>query len=180
MATDSHSPAAPDWTVWQPVERGALCFIVSDGQILLIHKKRGLGAGKINGPGGRLEAGESPAAAAVRETREEVGVTPLGLRAAGVLRFQFCDGYALWCAVFTASGLTGTLRETDEALPFWAPVTAIPYDRMWADDSLWLPHALAGRCFEGNFWLAGERLLTHDIRVTTGGARDISPPGNSF
>jgi len=34
-------------------------FVIRAGQMLLIHKKRGLGAGKINGPDGRLDLGES-------------------------------------------------------------------------------------------------------------------------
>ena len=49
-----------------------LLFVIRAGQILLIHKKRGLGAGKINGPGGRLHLGESPLHGAVREVKEEL------------------------------------------------------------------------------------------------------------
>ncbi len=48
-----------DWTTWEPKERATLLFVIKEGQILLIRKKRGLGAGKINGPGGRLEPGET-------------------------------------------------------------------------------------------------------------------------
>src|SRR5690348_10779969 len=36
-----------DWATWQPTERANLCFVIRGGQILLIRKKRGLGAGKI-------------------------------------------------------------------------------------------------------------------------------------
>ena len=60
-----------DWNHWQPRQLANLCFIVKDGRVLLIRKKRGLGAGKINGPGGRLEPGETTLAAAIRETQEE-------------------------------------------------------------------------------------------------------------
>ena len=42
------------WEHWVPQQRATLLFVLRDGQALLIHKKRGLGAGKINGPGGRL------------------------------------------------------------------------------------------------------------------------------
>ena len=49
-----------DWDCWVPDERATLLFVVRGGEILLMHKKRGLGAGKINGPGGRLEPGETP------------------------------------------------------------------------------------------------------------------------
>src|ERR1700758_4618372 len=102
----------PDWKTWSPTERASLCFIIQDGRVLLIHKKRGLGAGKINGPGGRIEKGESVEDAARRETREEVGLTPTGLERAGELWFQFVDGYALHCTVFTASGAEGAPIET--------------------------------------------------------------------
>ena len=140
-----------------------MCFIISRQEILLIHKKRGLGAGKVNGPGGRLEQGETPLAAAVRETQEEVGVTPVGLREVGVLKFQFCDGYSLLCTVFSASGMIGELCETEEALPFWSPLVSIPYDEMWADDELWLPYLLAGEHFDGRFVFDGDKMLFHEV-----------------
>ena len=49
-----------------------LCFIVNDQQeILLGRKKRGLGAGKANGLGGKREDGETFRQCAVRELFEE-------------------------------------------------------------------------------------------------------------
>src|ERR1019366_8448495 len=80
-----------DWAAWKPTEYANLCFVMRDGQILLIRKKRGLGAGKINGPGGRLEKGETALDSAIRETQEEVGVKPTGLEQIGELFFQFLD-----------------------------------------------------------------------------------------
>ena len=148
----------PDWSRWTPTERGSLCFIIKDGRILLIHKKRGLGAGKTNGPGGRLEPGEEALEAARRETKEEIGLDPTGVAQAGELFFQFADGYALHCAVFTAQGAEGELIETDEADPFWVELSAIPYADMWADDKLWIPWMLAGRRFRGYFCFDGERM----------------------
>src|SRR5258706_10439473 len=103
--------ATIDWSCWQPTEYANLCFVMRGGQILLIRKKRGLGAGKINGPGGRLEPGETPADAALRETQEEVGVVPLAIRERGELRFQFLDGYKLQCHVFSADGCEGEAIE---------------------------------------------------------------------
>ncbi len=156
----SAAPAGPDWTRWKPSERAALCFIVSGGRVLLIRKKRGLGAGKINGPGGRLEPGESELDAARRETREEVGLDPFGLQRAGELCFQFVDGYALHCAVFTATGAAGTPVETDEADPFWVETSAVPFDEMWTDDRHWIPWMLEGRRFRGLFHYDGDRMLS--------------------
>jgi len=59
----------------------------------MIRKKRGLGAGKINGVGGRLERGEMPLAGILREAREELGIALIDPIKRGELHFQFLDGY---------------------------------------------------------------------------------------
>jgi 8-oxo-dGTP diphosphatase len=148
-----------DGVNWKPKEKGTLCFVLKDGKILLIEKKRGLGAGKVNGPGGRLEKGETAEQAAIRETQEEVGITPTGVEWAGELRFQFKDGYSLHCTVYRASGWSGELVETEEAKPFWSRTDAIPYERMWADDVHWMPKFLAGEKFHGWFEFDQDRML---------------------
>ena len=57
-----------DWARWAPRDTATLLFVVrassaqgahGEREVLLIRKKRGLGAGKINGPGGRLEPDET-------------------------------------------------------------------------------------------------------------------------
>jgi 8-oxo-dGTP diphosphatase len=151
------------WQQWQPRERATLCFIICDNQVLLIRKKRGLGAGKINAPGGRLEIGETPNECAIRETQEEVGLTPIGVQERGQLHFQFADGYSLHCTVFTASDFSGELIETDEALPLWTAIDAIPYEEMWADDIHWLPGVLNGGTFRGYFHFDNETMLTNNV-----------------
>jgi 8-oxo-dGTP diphosphatase len=152
-----------DWSTWQPRERANLCFIVKGGRVLLIRKKRGLGAGKINGPGGKLEPGETALEAAIREVREEIGVTPLRLEDRGELHFQFTDGYSLHCAVFVARDFEGDPIETDEATPFWVSVDDVPFDAMWEDDRHWLPQVLDGQKFRGWFVFDGERMLSKQV-----------------
>lgn len=159
------SAAPPDWSTWVPRDVATLLFVRRGHELLLIRKKRGLGAGKINAPGGRLEPGETALAAAIREVEEEVGVTPTGVRARGELRFQFVDGYALHCHVFAADGCVGEPTETDEALPLWIPVSGVPYAEMWADDALWLPRMLAGYGFDGRFVFDGDRMLWHELSL---------------
>ncbi len=154
-----------DWDAWEPADRATLLFVVRGGEILLIRKKRGLGAGKINGPGGRIEAGETPLACAVRELREEVCVTPADPVQHGSLSFQFVDGYAIHVAVFRSEACSGRVRETEEAAPLWTPVEAIPYHEMWADDRLWLPLLLAKQSFQGRFVFDGDVMLDHALDV---------------
>ncbi len=154
---------AIDWEQWTPTERATLMFVMRGTDVLLIHKKRGLGAGKINGPGGRLEQGETPLMGAIRETEEEVCVTPLAPQPAGTLRFQFTDGYSLQAYLFIAHNHTGTPSETHEAVPHWIPINQLPFERMWADDPHWLPNVLAGDSVNGRFIFDGETMLDFHI-----------------
>ncbi|MFZ9964753.1 MAG: 8-oxo-dGTP diphosphatase [Terrimicrobiaceae bacterium] len=151
------------WKTWHPRERATLCFLIEGENILLIRKKRGLGAGKINAPGGRIEPGEEPHECAIRETSEEVGLTPLNVRQRGELHFQFADGYSLHCAVFVGNEYSGELIETDEALPIWTRLDSIPYEEMWADDIHWLPGMIQGSNFRGYFHFDGEKMLTKHL-----------------
>jgi 8-oxo-dGTP diphosphatase len=157
-----------DWSRWQAKECATLLFVLRGRRILLIHKKKGLGAGKLNGPGGRLEPGETPRRAAIREVREELRITPTGVKPVGELLFQFVDGHSIHGYVFTATGCRGTPRETDEAIPVWASVNALPYHRMWADDRVWMPLVLAGRPFVGRFLFDGDQMLGCDMDTDKG------------
>jgi 8-oxo-dGTP diphosphatase len=130
----------------------------------LIRKKRGLGAGKINGPGGKIEPGETALQSAIREAQEEIGVTPSHLEERGLLHFQFTDGYSLQCTVFVARDHAGEPIETIEASPMWFDFDQIPYDEMWEDDRYWLPQVLAGRAFIAWFEFDGEKMLSKDVR----------------
>ncbi len=141
------------------METATLLFIFQDSRVLLIHKKKGLGAGLINGPGGRLEPGETPQQGAIREVQEELQVTPTGVKEAGELLFQFTNGHSIHVHVFTADGHIGEPTETIEAIPLWTPVDKIPYGEMWADDRIWVPLMLAGKPFHGKFLFNDDQLL---------------------
>jgi len=150
-----------DWTNWTPTLQATLMFIVDEarGEVLLIRKKRGLGQGKINGPGGKMDPGETPEQCAVRETQEELGVTALNPMKHGELWFDFTDGLKMRVHVFLAVGLEGEARETEEAVPMWTRLTLLPFDEMWEDDRYWLKELLVERArFTGKFQFDGETM----------------------
>jgi 8-oxo-dGTP diphosphatase len=93
-------------------------------------------------------------------------VTPVGVRKAGELRFQFVDGLSIHGYVFRASDCEGEPQETDEATPLWTRLDEIPYEKMWADDRVWLPLMLDGTYFEGRFLFDGDTMLAHEIDTT--------------
>jgi 8-oxo-dGTP diphosphatase len=152
-----------DWDAWEPKETAVICYIFKDKKVLLINKKTGLGKGKVNAPGGRVEIAEMPRDAAVREVQEETGLTPINVREVGQLSFIFKDGYSLKGIVYFADDYTGELVETDEADPFWQADTEIPYEKMWEDDKLWLPLAISGKYVKGHFIFDGDKMLSQEI-----------------
>lgn len=156
-----------DWHNWQAKDPATLVFVIRDEKILLIDKKTGFGKGKVNGPGGKVEPGESPADCAVRECYEELRIRVANLRYCGQHRFQFVDGYSLLVWVYSSTEYEGVPTETAEAKPLWFPLDSIPYERMWQDDGLWLPLLLRGERFQGRWLFDGDRMLDHELVTDT-------------
>ncbi|WP_150308556.1 8-oxo-dGTP diphosphatase [Planctomonas psychrotolerans] len=137
-----------------------VCYLVRRGtdgsaEVLLGRKKKGLGVGKYVAPGGKLEPGESPREAMVREVQEEVGLrvaaddlVPLGLL---TYLFPTRPAWSQQSSVYTTTRWTGTPTESDELAPEWFPVGALPLESMWDDAKRWLPAALAGARVERTF-----------------------------
>ncbi|NLL25241.1 MAG: 8-oxo-dGTP diphosphatase [Spirochaetales bacterium] len=161
---DVESVEQIDWEIWEPSEICVITYLFDDDRVLLIDKKRGLGRGLVNAPGGHIEEDETAMEAAIREFKEETRLDISDLEMVGVLNFQFRDGLAEKAYVFFTRTYTGELAETDEARSFWVPISEIPYDRMWEDDLYWLPPALEGKHFEGFFIFDGQTMV--DKRIT--------------
>ncbi len=153
-----------DWKKWMPTEEAVITYILQEEKVLLMHKKRGLGAGKVNAPGGHIEEGETPEEAAIRETREEVGLETWNLEYSGELYFHFLDGLRLKGTVYICRDFSGQMIETDEAIPFWCPTDDIPWHKMWEDDRHWLPRALEGDTFSGRFVFDDDKMADMDLR----------------
>ena len=124
-------------------------------QVLLGRKKKGLGLGNIVGLGGKLEPGESPLEAAVREVEEESGliVTADALTPMGVLTYLFPHkpAWSQRSTVFVTDRWSGIPRESDELNPEWFTIADLPVEEMWDDARQWLPGVLAGVPIEATF-----------------------------
>ena len=154
-----------DWKNWQAKDPASLTFIFKNNRVLLIRKKRGLGAGKINAPGGRLEPRETMLDCAVREVQEELCITPVDPEFVGENLFQFTNGYSIHVYTYVAYDYEGVPAETDEAIPLWFDIDKIPYEEMWEDDKIWLPMLLKGEKFKGRYIFDNDRMLDHDVHL---------------
>lgn len=154
----------PDWPSWKPEIEATLVFIHQGTRVLLIKKLRGIGMGKMNGPGGKIDPGETPEQCAIREVQEELHITPLDPVKRGELWFAMSDLPDIHCHVYTATEFTGTPTATEEAIPHWCEIAEIPFEKMWEDDSYWLPQALRGETFDAKFTFEDEKIQFHDVR----------------
>jgi len=131
------------------MQQTTIIFFIKNDHILLAMKKRGHGVGKWNGVGGKVKDGESIETAAIRESQEEIGVTPLKLTKVAELTFTFPSETGNHgnhtSTVFLCNAWDGEPGESEEMKPEWFPLASIPYEAMWDDDKRWLPKVLSDK-----------------------------------
>ena len=108
----------------------------------------------------------------LQKENQELRIRTESVEEYGLLRFQFTDGLSILCHVFRSDTFTGIPSETDEAIPHWTPVNAIPYDEMWEDDRHWFPLLAAHRHFVGNFEFDGDLMLSCEMNVAEGDSQN--------
>lgn len=133
-----------------------LLFLIKNGSILLAMKKRGFGQGRWNGVGGKLNPGETIEAATIRETQEEINVTPKSLEKVAVINFYFKpdtpkESFNQQAHVYFCKQWDGEPSETEEMNPKWYDLDQIPYSQMWPDDIYWLPEVIGGKKINAEF-----------------------------
>jgi 8-oxo-dGTP diphosphatase / 2-hydroxy-dATP diphosphatase len=150
-----------------------LCIIHQGDRVLLGMKKRGFGAGRWNGFGGKVEKGETIEEAMRREVFEEASIDVVDAEEVGVLEFEFkfkesknSKGVSdiLETHIFRATQFVGEPKEGEEMKPQWFDVHDIPYKNMWSDDIYWLPLFLQGKKFGGEVLFgANDEVLSYTI-----------------
>uniref|UniRef100_A0A8C0RE52 Oxidized purine nucleoside triphosphate hydrolase n=1 Tax=Canis lupus familiaris TaxID=9615 RepID=A0A8C0RE52_CANLF len=143
-----------------------LVLVLQPERVLLGMKKRGFGAGRWNGFGGKVQEGETIEDGAKRELREESGLTVDTLHKVGQIMFEFVGEPELMDVhIFCTDSVQGTPVESDEMRPQWFQLDQIPFTDMWPDDSYWFPLLLQKKKFHGYFRFQGPNtILDYTLR----------------
>lgn len=131
--------------------------IITRGNKVLLGLKQGsseIGGGTLNGPGGKLEKGETLVECIIRETEEEVGIMldPAKLEKTAIITFYVGGIPDFKVHIFRTSNFTGLPRETKNMIPAWYTIDELPVDRMLESDRAWFPRAIRGEKFRADVY----------------------------
>ena len=145
-----------------------LCHIIDGDRIVLKLATKGISKGKWNGPGGKLENGETPEQCAIREVEEETGLRVRNLTFHGVMDFYnfgssvpMVTGY-----IYTTREFSGKIKSSSEGEVRWFKRSELPWKSMWDDDQYWLENVLDGRKFSRavfHFNADDSKVVKHEI-----------------
>ncbi len=126
-----------------------ICFPVKNNRIYLANKRRGFGAGFLNGYGGKKKPEDrSIEDAAIRELTEECGIktSPDKLEKVALIDFFEEETHIFECHIFFCHDWQGSFVETEEmGAPKSYEISNPPYERMWDADRVWLPLVCSGQ-----------------------------------
>lgn len=120
----------------------SLCYIERDGRYLMLHRvKKELDENRDKwiGVGGKFEEGESPEDCALREVREETGLTLLSWRYRGIVTFVSDEWGTEYMHLFTSEDFSGTLRDDcAEGTLEWIEKPRLLSLPIWEGDKIFL------------------------------------------
>lgn len=136
-----------------PLRQSTVILHLRGNEVLLAMKKRGFGVGKWNGVGGKVDLNEEIIDAAIRESQEEIGVTPVDPKKVAIFNYHFPHqkDWGQQVHIFTVTTWLGEPSETEEMRPQWFNLGEIPYSEMWSDDEIWMPKIFSGQLLQGSF-----------------------------
>jgi len=123
------------------VKETTLCYIEKDGKYLMLYRnklKNDPNKGKWLGIGGKLEDGETPDDAAVREVYEETGLRLISYKYRGIVNF-ISDIYPDEAMhLYYSDDFEGEVKECDEGDLKWIEKGRLSELPMWEGDKIFL------------------------------------------
>ena len=153
-----------------------LALIMNRDNVLMGQKKRGFAQGTFNGIGGKQDPGETIEQAMIRETQEEIGVTPTNPTLVGNIDFENInykgEHVNINLSVYICDGYKGEIQETDEMIPYWFDKNHLPYEQMLPDDVLWFPMVFENGFIKGKITY-DDNMNRIDYKITKEPAKEL-------
>jgi len=146
-----------------------LCYVIDkkNNSTLMIYrnkKQNDYHEGKWNGLGGKLEQGESPEDCAIREIKEESGLTVKSVKMKGFITFPLFDGNDDWYVfLFTADDFEGKLIDSPEGHLEWIPNDRLTEINLWEGDKIFIPWLFEDKFFSAKFIYKNGRYINHSV-----------------
>lgn len=138
------------------MKRSTCVYLIRDGKWLMLlrdRKKDDVNHGKWIGVGGKCLSGESFEACAIRETKEETGLTIMAPKFRGFLEFRYETLEPEQIAVYTAEEFSGEEAACDEGTLAWIEEEKILDLELWEGDRLFLKRLLSNDASNFEFLL---------------------------
>ena len=144
--------------------------VIFRGKILVLYKNY---KNKYEGwvlPKGTVEAGEEYKETALREVKEETGLSLTSYKFRGLITFISDEYEAEMMCLFTADGYTGELITCDEGELKWVKKSEVPQLPTWEGDAQFLKLLLEDekRFFAMKLRYEGERLVEKSVEFCGG------------
>jgi len=146
-----------------------LCYLIDkrEKKTLMIHrvkKENDYHEGKWNGLGGKFEKGESPEECAIREVKEESGLTMIKPRMHGFITFPEFDGVDDWYVfVFTSENFTGKIIDSNEGILEWIPNDKVTSLNLWDGDRIFIDWLYQEKFFSAKFNYKKGKYIDHKV-----------------
>ena len=145
-----------------------LCYVIDkiQSKTLMMHrvkKENDYHEGKWNGLGGKFEQGESPEECAIREVKEESGLTMVEPRMHGFITFPKFDGVDDWYVfIFTSERYEGELIDSTEGNLEWIPNEKVTLLNLWEGDRIFIEWLYKDKFFSAKFNYENGRYVNHE------------------
>ena len=146
-----------------------LCYIIDKkkNSTLMLHRIKKVNdyhQGKWNGLGGKLDKGESPEECAIREIKEESGLTVKNPLLKGFITFPDFDGVDDWYVfVYSFNEFEGQLIDSPEGKLEWISTDKLTSLNLWEGDKIFLEWVFSEKIFSAKFNYENGKFVDYSV-----------------